>query len=572
MFARGAGVARRCGMIILAFIATLMLLPTDVLAQTQGSSETPSTVTVAIVGTTGAGSFTPNPVQVRAGSAVVWKNNDGRTHHIVLDNGGADLGNIQPGDTSRSVTIANTTPVTFHCTIHPSMVGSINGSAPPAASAQTSSAYGYDQAPGTGAQPEYPGIPPSQNKVETEIGSYRVRFYGTVLLNTSVSRAGIFGQDIPLWTLPSGGNVTYPDGTVGHSSDSHDLIFTMRQSIVGLTLNQSQPSDKGWTSSALIEADFFGSRAVDTVQPQDRVLNHPRLRTAYFQLEHKGVKLLFGQAKMILAPLDPVSLSHVALPLGATAGDLWAWMPQVRLELKARAVLFQAGVLRPQFGDSRLETPPAASTAVDTTSSGLGERSTQPFYQARAAVLPRIAGRTATLGIAAHTGKERIGVSRDLKSWAVALDADVPITGHFVARGEWFAGSNLIPFEGGIDQGAAVLASPIAGAAPLQIRGIGTHGGWWEATVLPGSRGRDAVYVGAGQDEPKRSQLLPGSTRGKNEFIWASYFHKLNDAVTAAVEWSNWRFQTVAFTNNVAGPLGPTSRANVVNVSFGYQF
>jgi hypothetical protein len=30
---------------------------------------------------------------------------------------------------------------------------------------------------------------------------------------------------------------------------------------------------------------------------------------------------------MILAPLDPVSLSHVGVPLGATAGDLWGWFP-----------------------------------------------------------------------------------------------------------------------------------------------------------------------------------------------------------------------------------------------------
>src|SRR4051794_21556967 len=73
----------------------------------------------------------------------------------------------------------------------------------------------FGQATGTGAQPNYPGIAPSQGKVETDIGAFKVRFYGTVLLNTSVSDAAVFGQDIPLWTLPSTGTVTYPDGTVG---------------------------------------------------------------------------------------------------------------------------------------------------------------------------------------------------------------------------------------------------------------------------------------------------------------------------------------------------------------------
>jgi len=45
----------------------------------------------------------------------------------------------------------------------------------------------------------------------------RSRFvlYGTLLLNTAVSDGGIFGQDVPLWTLPSGGNVSYPGRNVG---------------------------------------------------------------------------------------------------------------------------------------------------------------------------------------------------------------------------------------------------------------------------------------------------------------------------------------------------------------------
>src|SRR5262245_21531291 len=93
--------------------------------------------------------------------------------------------------------------------------------APAHAFAQSPS-YGYgteDQAPG--AQPSYPGIPPSGDKVETDIGNVKVRLYGTVLLNTSVSDSSVIGQDVPLWT--GGGNVTYPDGSVGRGADNHDL-------------------------------------------------------------------------------------------------------------------------------------------------------------------------------------------------------------------------------------------------------------------------------------------------------------------------------------------------------------
>jgi hypothetical protein len=431
---------------------------------------------------------------------------------------------------------------------------------------------GGDAAP---ASPQYPGIPPSQDKVETDIGSFKVRFYGTLLLNVAGSNGALYGQEVPLWTLPSGGTVTYPDGTTSTSGENNDLIFTMRQSIVGLAVS-STTSGGGWTPSGLIEADFFGTRPVDTAEPQDRVLTQPRLRLAYFQLQRKAVTFVFGQDKMMLSPIDPISLSHVAAPLGATAGDLWAWMPQVRVDVAhsvgGTGLLFQAGILRPQFGDPRLETPPPASTSFDISSSGLGERTVQPFYQTRFAVMPRLHGHKATLGVAAHYGKEKIGVDHTLTSWAVAFDGDAPIGSHVVARGEAFKGTNLIPFQGGIDQGAAVLASPTTGAPPLQIQDIHAAGGWGELTVLPTSSGRNAFYVGAGVDNPRVEDLLPGSTRAQNLFVWASYFRKLTDAVTVAAEWSNWQFQTVTFVKNAPGPLNPRAKANVLNVSFAYQF
>ena len=96
------------------------------------SSASIGAVTVSIVGSAGSGAFAPNPVQVAAGGALAWKNNDTTAHHIVLDNGSADLGDVVPGATTRSTTVASSNAVNYHCTIHPSMVGSINGTAAPA--------------------------------------------------------------------------------------------------------------------------------------------------------------------------------------------------------------------------------------------------------------------------------------------------------------------------------------------------------------------------------------------------------------------------------------------------------
>jgi plastocyanin len=89
---------------------------------------TPGIVSVSIVGTKGNASYVPNPVPKPTGDQVMFKNNDTISHRIVMDDNSADFGNLSPGASSQAkgVTSGN-----FHCTTHPSMVGSINGAAPP---------------------------------------------------------------------------------------------------------------------------------------------------------------------------------------------------------------------------------------------------------------------------------------------------------------------------------------------------------------------------------------------------------------------------------------------------------
>jgi plastocyanin len=93
---------------------------------------TPSTVTVSIVSSSGNTAYKPNPVMANAGDTVVFRNNDATMHHVVLDDGSADLGEVAPGATSKGVTLKNANAARFHCTIHSSMVGTINeATAPP---------------------------------------------------------------------------------------------------------------------------------------------------------------------------------------------------------------------------------------------------------------------------------------------------------------------------------------------------------------------------------------------------------------------------------------------------------
>lgn len=89
-------------------------------------SSVPGTaVTINVVAVDGAQSFSPNPSTVPAGQMVVWHNVDSITHRVVMDDRSIDTGNLDPGAFS-SPTFLEATG-SYHCTIHPVMVGTIKG-------------------------------------------------------------------------------------------------------------------------------------------------------------------------------------------------------------------------------------------------------------------------------------------------------------------------------------------------------------------------------------------------------------------------------------------------------------
>jgi len=87
---------------------------------------TPSSgvVTVNVVRENGAQSFSPNPATLPAGQLIVWHNIDNVVHRVVLNDGSLDTGNLAPGASSQPMSI-NAGGGPYHCSIHPSMVGTI---------------------------------------------------------------------------------------------------------------------------------------------------------------------------------------------------------------------------------------------------------------------------------------------------------------------------------------------------------------------------------------------------------------------------------------------------------------
>jgi plastocyanin len=66
----------------------------------------------------------PTSITVKVGEAVTFVNNDSVDHQMVGDNGEFDSGKMAPGATY-TYTPAKAGTIAYHCSIHPSMTGTI---------------------------------------------------------------------------------------------------------------------------------------------------------------------------------------------------------------------------------------------------------------------------------------------------------------------------------------------------------------------------------------------------------------------------------------------------------------
>jgi plastocyanin len=99
--------------------------PTPVPAPTPTPEPGASAVVIEIVGINGNMSFSPGTASLRVGQQVRWHNADGMVHTATQNGGGFDTGLISPGASSAPITVDATGTLSYHCEVHPSMVGSL---------------------------------------------------------------------------------------------------------------------------------------------------------------------------------------------------------------------------------------------------------------------------------------------------------------------------------------------------------------------------------------------------------------------------------------------------------------
>lgn len=68
--------------------------------------------------------YSPNPIAIKVGDSVTWRNDDNTAHTSSANNGAWDSGTINPGGSFRT-TFNNAGTFAYRCMIHPNMVGTV---------------------------------------------------------------------------------------------------------------------------------------------------------------------------------------------------------------------------------------------------------------------------------------------------------------------------------------------------------------------------------------------------------------------------------------------------------------
>jgi hypothetical protein len=148
----------------------------------------------------------------------------------------------------------------------------------------------------------------AQTKVEAS-EKFPITLTGMVLMNTFANSSSNGGSEYP--TAASLNSGTDRGGA------------TVRQSIIGLEYHGPQ-TFLGGTIHGELFLDFYQGAA-----PLSQWI---RLRTATVELDWKTRNVKLGIDKPIFSPRNPDSLAQVGVSPLTGAGNLWLWMPQLRLE------------------------------------------------------------------------------------------------------------------------------------------------------------------------------------------------------------------------------------------------
>jgi hypothetical protein len=347
----------------------------------------------------------------------------------------------------------------------------------------------------------------AKQAVETPaINKFQFKPYGYVKLDASYDDS----------RTNYGNFVLYVSGEAENKNDD-EFNMTARQTRLGM--NITAPPFADWTAQARIEVDFYGDGSTRHENKAE-----PMLRHAFLRINKEGLSLIAGQTSDVISPLNPTTLNYT---VGWAGGNIGYRRPQ--LGLTTDYSLNDKNRLLTAVSVAR--TSGLVNEDLDLDGQNDGEDTGIPSIQARLALATKcFTEKESVFGLSGHYGEEEMNwdtIDRDLKSWSINLDFDIPFFDQISLKGEAFVGRNLDDYFGGILQGVNVVAG----------EGIKATGGWAQLRYQPDKEWQ--VHAGFGLDNPSDKYLNPGM-RAKNRFVYLNGLFEVIPSLTVGLEYSHW--------------------------------
>ena len=300
--------------------------------------------------------------------------------------------------------------------------------------------------------------------------------HGLILMNAFHTTDNVNNSDVPQFAVPA--TPTTPEASTSSA--------TIRQSRV--TVFALVPEFAGGAIKGELDVDFFGGQQPST---GGRTFPLLRVRRAVAELTWSRVALLVGQESPPIAAVSPSSLASIGFPEFAGAGNLWLWIPQVRVS----ADFAPAGSVRVGAEVAALAPTSGEPQGTFVTQPDIAERSGRPFLQGRLRARWGEAERQGEVSAGGHYGWIVDASGGRVPSKAVALSIWTPIGSRLELRAEGFAGQALAGLGGG-----GIGQNMVRDGVPVR-----TVGGWAQLNLRPSMQWE--IGGGAGIDDPDDEDL-----------------------------------------------------------------
>ena len=298
-----------------------------------------------------------------------------------------------------------------------------------------------------------------QEQAQTKLGSsqrFPVSLNGMILFDGSL----IHGVQ----------NSNFQEGYGNYGEGAPGGGATLRQSIIGLTVQGPHIAGGGQIHGS-ISMDFNSGVEDDDVF---------RIRNGEVSFDWSSRSITVGQDKTIIAPLQPTSFAHVAIPALSGAGNLWLWRPQIKYEerhmLSSRTQAVFQGALFSTAENYANSVPAQASI-----------ESTRPAIQGHLGVTHNWSDRTKwSIGVGAHESESHVA-GRSIPSRAVSSDILFKPLPWLELSGTVFHGENFANL-GGLPTGVGVNGTEI-----IPIKGTA---GWMQIALPVTNRLTFDAYAG----------------------------------------------------------------------------